>query len=580
MSSFFDDASLVQIPSGYKVGTLFSVKPTDGTGDLTFTRSNDTATRVGPDGLIEKVRTNLQTYSQDFTNAVWVPDSVSISGGQTDPNGGTTAALVTATTSTSVYFYTSSTTVGTYSVYAKAGNRSIFSILNGSYNNGGSFNLATQTATSAGQSSFAKIEDVGGGWYRCSVYISSAYLFLIALSDISGGGMNSGDTMSFAFAQRELGDIATDYIPTTTAAVSVGVLANLPRLDYSGGATCPKLLLEGQRTNVCLWSEQINNAAWVKEDATITANAVTSPSGYQDADTLTDTTANTRHRVYSAALSFTAGTAYTFSVFVKKESSGRFLLLNAANGAGALAALDLDTLAVTNLNGTGKVEGYGNGWYRFSVTGTAATTQNAPIFIQMQTAATDLPYVGNGSSFYLWGAQLEAGSYATSYIGPTLGAAVTRGADLASKTGISSLIGQLAGTFYAEWTATAIGAVSEISLSAGTNQDAIRLRQTSGGALQLLVNNSAIAQASIPTAYAVQIGSNYKLAVGYAANDFVFYVNGEQIGTDNSGTPPTCSQFQTDRGAQDGASLLIAKLNQVLIFPTRLTNAQLAELTA
>jgi hypothetical protein len=57
--SYFDDASLVMIPSGYKTSKVYSVKPTDGTGDLAFTRSNDTATRVGPDGLIEKVRTNV-----------------------------------------------------------------------------------------------------------------------------------------------------------------------------------------------------------------------------------------------------------------------------------------------------------------------------------------------------------------------------------------------------------------------------------------------------------------------------------------------------------------------------------------
>jgi hypothetical protein len=69
MSSFFDSASLVQIPSGYSDGTLYSVKPIDGSGDLTFTRSNDTASRIGPDGLIEKVRTNLT--QSNFDNATW-----------------------------------------------------------------------------------------------------------------------------------------------------------------------------------------------------------------------------------------------------------------------------------------------------------------------------------------------------------------------------------------------------------------------------------------------------------------------------------------------------------------------------
>jgi hypothetical protein len=74
--SYFDDASLVMIPSGYKASKVYSVKPTDGTGDLTFTRSNDTASRVASNGLIEKVRTNLALYSEDFSNAAWVKNQV------------------------------------------------------------------------------------------------------------------------------------------------------------------------------------------------------------------------------------------------------------------------------------------------------------------------------------------------------------------------------------------------------------------------------------------------------------------------------------------------------------------------
>jgi hypothetical protein len=74
--SFFSEASLAMIPSGYKTSKVYSAIPTSGDGDLTFSRSNDTATRVGPDGLIEKVRTNLVTYSNTFSNADWLVDQV------------------------------------------------------------------------------------------------------------------------------------------------------------------------------------------------------------------------------------------------------------------------------------------------------------------------------------------------------------------------------------------------------------------------------------------------------------------------------------------------------------------------
>ena len=104
MASLFEDASLVMIPSGYKDGKVYSIKPTNGDGDLTFTRSNDTATRVGPDGLIEKVRTNLALYSEDFSDAAWnksatgINTAVGSSGIEANvavaPNGTTTADRV------------------------------------------------------------------------------------------------------------------------------------------------------------------------------------------------------------------------------------------------------------------------------------------------------------------------------------------------------------------------------------------------------------------------------------------------------------------------------------------------------
>ena len=440
MSSFYSDASLVMIPSGYKTSKVYSAKPTDGAGDLVFTRSNDTATRVGPDGLIEKVRTNLLLQSNTFSTT-WLPLSGgAVTGGQSGYDGTNNAWLLSKSAAGGFIYQTANSFNGQYtlSIYAKA-NASTYIRVNGNALTDGDafFNLSTGAIQSS-TNCVAEIVSVGGGWYRCSITSTDADLDFVNIYPAEASGISATSGSVFIQdAQLEKGDIATDYIATTTAAVSVGPVANVPRLDYTD-STCPRLLLEPQRTNSLTYSENFDNAAWSKDNSTITANSVTSPSGYQDADTLTDTTANTRHRVNTSAFSFTAGTAYTLSVFVKKESSGRFLLLNAATGASARAVLNLDTLAITNIDGTGKVEDYGNGWYRFSVTGTAATTQNAPIFIQMQNAATDLPYVGNGSSFYIWGAQLEVGAYATSYV-PSLGAAVTRGADAYHTNSLSSL---------------------------------------------------------------------------------------------------------------------------------------------
>jgi hypothetical protein len=588
MSSFFDEASLVMIPSGYKDQKVYSVKPLDGSGDLTFSRASS-ATRVASNGLIEKVRTNLITYSEDMVTAKALSSVTATNNVTTAPDGTTTAASVEADGVSTVFIRTSATTFGAvnFSLYLKYDSQQFVQIIisgdSGCFVN---FDIQNGVIGDAGaKTTNVQIENVGNGWYRCSAYLNPAAAGSLRVYHVSsltaGYGVSSttiGNTYFTWGWQAEDGDIATDYIATTTAAVSVGPVSGLPRLDYLN-SSCPRLLLEPQTTALTEFSEQLDNAYWTKENVTITANSVTSPDGYTNADTLTDDTTNGRHRIRPNTLSFTSGTSYTLSAFVKKNSSGRFLLLNAASAANARAVLNLDTLEIRNLSGTGKVEDYGNGWYRFSVTGTATVTQSAPVFIQMQNADTDDNYVGNGSSFYLWGINITATSYPQSYI-PTLSTSVTRVADVASKTGISSLIGQTEGTFYAEWEVTQAGSTnSEISLSSGSSSFAIRLRQNTANQLSLIVNDST-PQVNISTSFSVVVGNTYKIAVGYKLNDYAFYVNGTQIGLDTTATVPACSQFGTNNGIGVGSDDLVAALKQALLFKTRLTNAQLAELTA
>jgi len=120
--SYFDDASLVMIPSGTKTSKVYSVKPIDGTGDLTFTRSNDTASRVNSAGLIEKVRTNLLPYSEQIDNAVWNKVSTTVTANAViSPDGTQDAETMTVSISDSRVEQTLSLGAGTYtfSVYVK-----------------------------------------------------------------------------------------------------------------------------------------------------------------------------------------------------------------------------------------------------------------------------------------------------------------------------------------------------------------------------------------------------------------------------------------------------------------------------
>jgi hypothetical protein len=221
-------------------------------------------------------------------------------------------------------------------------------------------------------------------------------------------------------AQLETGDIATDYIATTTAAVSVGPVSGLPRLDYLG-SSCPRLLLEPQRTNSVLWSEQFDNSNYTKVATNVSSNATTSPDGYVSADKIISTSASSSHSVYQTI--GTVGDSAAISCFVKKAE---YRYVNIQYGTAA-TRFDFDTLTFSGGTNNAYVD-YGNGWYRISSVLTAAI--NARVTILIPDNSGNVSYVGdNVSGTFVWGLQAEsAATYPTSYVN-TLGAAVTRLAD-------------------------------------------------------------------------------------------------------------------------------------------------------
>jgi hypothetical protein len=538
--SYFDSASLVMIPSGYKDQKVYSVKPIDGSGDLAFTRSNDTATRVASNGLIEKVRTNLQTYSQDFSNAVWVKSAgATLTHSQTDPNGGTTASRLQMPSGTSNYFAASAisglTNGGqyTHSVYMKSNTGSTQSvrILDGVRGAAGGTLLASVTTS----------------WQRFEVVITTASTSAGLQIDNVAGTYNND--IIIAFAQTEVSDFgATPYIATTSAAVSVGPVANLPRLDYSGGATCPKLLLEGQRTNLYNYSEQLNQ--WLTSSATVTANYAVSPDGYTNAD---------RVQFAAGGLVYVSGTGSagenTLSVYAKATNgvSAKFSFF--ANGAVTYSS---------DQTATGE-------WQRFTFTYTySAVTAGLSV---ATTGADDVIF---------YGFQHEIGAYETSYI-PTLGAAVTRGSDISLTASVPSLIGQTEGTMFVEMERKNMTQSMFVILSlltgttAGSYGNSIYFFQngTSNFVSDCFVSNSA--QFNFTKTGGLSIGT-HKIALAYKANDFALYIDGVQIGTDNSGSVPAMN-FLTIGGGADALGHM-QSISQALLFKTRLSNSDLAALTA
>ena len=570
MSSFYSDASLVMIPSGYKTSKVYSAKPTDGAGDLTFSRSNDTATRVNSAGLIEKVRTNLILQSNSFSDAAWVKlgagtgtAPVLTANYTTDPFGGNNAwrfqcdlNVGTASGDRSWIYQTfaGSPSNGTLSIYVKL-------------NSAGSVNLVfsdgagdTQTVTST-------------TWVRLNIPSAAIGEFRLGLI-----GYNGTDTcdLSIAFSQVETGDIATDYIATTSAAVSVGPVANVPRLDYLG-SSCPRLLLEPQRTNLLTNSETITAST----GTTVSLNSANSPDGTANADKLVEDTSTGAHQTtFATSLGGSVdSSAYCISIFAKAAGRSRIFFYDNNQNASGASTFDLSTGTI--VNGGGKIENYGNGWYRCTIFPLKNFSTTSSVVIQLISTGTTTSYTGDGTSgALLWGKQLEAGSHPSSYIGPTLGAAVTRGADDCVKSSATSIIGQTEGVVYFEWEYQNVGSSGGnivISLD-GAGGDEIYFWVQTNGTYNFDVGDSGSGVVGISGSMG-SFGTK-KIAFAYKNNDFALYINGVLAGTDTSGTVPTCNRLYVGRYWANTSYNIASGIKQVLLFPTRLSNADLAALTA
>lgn len=589
MASFYDSASIITIPSGYKAGTLYSAKPTDGTGDMAFTRTGDTATRVNSAGLIERCITNSALQSNGFDTASWTKGNTIVASGITDPNGGTTAFSLAGSSATlntknllQPNIFTATSEVKTFSVYAKANTHSFiqirltttgthvnFDLTNGTFSNGA---LAIGTMTS-----------IGGGWYRCQMTtsggnnnISGSFQLVDSLSSIFAEQSTTTNSVYIWRAQAQTGDFATNYIDTTTAAVTQGPVTNLPRLDYLG-STCPQLLMEPTRTNLMLYSQMFDLAAWSKvSSASVSGNVIVSPDGYTNADIVTGGGSSTTTRVQQ---NFTAvsGTTYAFSLFTKQSPDNPPTSIRILSNASAnLAAININftdgvpTLSTTGLALNAKAENYGNGWYRISGTYVAPASETNRLSYYGDT-------VGLNRSSYVWGAQVEAGAYATSYI-PTTAATTTRNNDDCRKTTITSLIGQTEGTLFINFKYTGADD-SYFSIGDGTSSNRIIIGTINANKnIQGFISNGGVSQANITSATnSLVIGNYYKMAIAYKQDDIILYLNGNQVGSDTSGTIPTCANLYF--AANSTTFRFVEPVTQALVFKTRLTNSELATLT-
>ena len=445
--SLYKDASLVMIPSAYKDGKLYSIRPTDGSGDFTFSRgSNLAATRVDVNGLIEKGRENRFLQSNNF-NTSWTLSAASITSGHSGYDGTNNAWELIESATTAEHLIRQTPSFGgvvTLSVYAKANTRDWLWLrgVTGGANIRAWFDLSNgTTGGSSGSLIDYTMTSAGGGWWRCSLTLNhdAAFEYYIGLSSADGSAGYAGDGSSSIYiqdAQLEAGLVATDYIETGASTAQAGILEDMPRLDYSG--SCPALLLEPQRTNVVVNSEYFGG--WTNIRTTDTSNAAISPEGLQNATSVKpDSTPSTSHEFFG----YTGGAYTTWSGFFKADGySWIYMFLSGQ----PVVWYDIENGVVgQELGGaTGQIEDYGNGWYRCIYTAPSANSIIGFGIVDGDgTTLIASPDTSQGILFY--GAQQEAGSYPTSYI-PTYGSSVTRSRDFAEATFAENDIAPTGGT--------------------------------------------------------------------------------------------------------------------------------------
>jgi hypothetical protein len=372
---------------------------------------------------------------------------------------------------------------------------------------------------------------------------------------------------------------------TATYFDQLGVLQtaqnNIPRFDYNPATLAAQgLLIEEQRTNSCLQSEDFATT-WTVTGATVSTNAATAPNGTATADKLAEDSSTGSHLV-SQNITYGVG-AYTASLFAKKAERDWVRVLFFDGTTTFSAFFNLNTGVVGTVTGTGAsaaIQSVGNGWYRCLVTATTAAGAGsfAP---RVALADNNSSYTGStGSGIFIWGAQLEAGAFATSYI-PTTTTALTRNADVASMTGtnFSSWFNEKEGTLFVEAaTAAAADVFVFADINSGATNNFIRQSTSSAGTtVQLVVQ--VLGSTTASPGVAVTLGSVRKAAGAYKVDSVQQAVNGTLGTEDTTATIPT-GMSQMNLGSRAGSlndsQVWIARITY---YPTRLTNAQLQALT-
>jgi len=521
--------SISLIPSGYKAGKVYSVLPTDGSGDLTFARAS-TATRINKNNLIENVgnnvprldyedggcpslllepsSTNLITQSESFGNSYWTKSGATIEG--------------------------------------DASTAGVEQVVNGDFATDADWTKGTGWTINGGIAS----QSGGVGQLSQTIGVSQETLCEITFTTtISSGGI------TFALAPSGTNKTFTESGTYTFQGI------------FKGSSI---LYILGSSSS---FIGSIDNVS-VKEVSGFSAPSVDSPLG---AFKLVEDTSNGEHLIITDTVTVSAN-KHSCSILVKPNGRSKinFRLANYFL-SGTDATFDLISKQITlgSEAENGKIETLADGWFRcsFSSKSDAVAGPTAYFIIKLVDGTTS--YTGDGTSgVYIFGAQLEQKSYATSYI-KTSGSQITRLADTANNAGNASTFNDSEGVLMVE-----ISALDDDSTA-----KSITINQSSTNILGFYYYQSRIdAYVKVGTnqffkTHYLNPTENVKISLKYKQNDFALWINGFEVGSlVGSGiTPSGLNKLSfSDLSAND----FYGKTKQLQYFNTALTDLELETLTS
>jgi len=355
---------------------------------------------------------------------------------------------------------------------------------------------------------------------------------------------------------------------------------NMPRIDFTDN-TSGHLLLEPSRTNTITYSEDFSDSIWTKSGPTLAYNQGISPDGKNNATKMIPSTSGTSQDIFATATA-SGSTEYTRSFFAKVDGYSWIYIqqYDGSTNRGAWFDLSTGSLGNTETNVASSIEDFGSGWYKCSVTFTTqsgATSERAQIRVVGANGSTT--FAGNGrDGVLIWGAQVEQGSYSTSYI-PTSGSTETRQADICNGSGNSQTFNSSEGVLYAEIAALANDLTNRfIILSDGSTLNRLTLRyRTTSNQLSMEVHTGGVLRLTIYKTLQ-DITESQKVALKYSYGDFSLWVNGTEAGSSSfSGifSSSTINNLDFDGFSQP----FIGRVSELSVFNEALTDEQLQLLT-